>query len=155
MRKWMWEMKSRAHWVFFFSPFLFRPHLWHMEVPRLEVESEVQLSAYTTARAMWDPSHIYDPYHSSRQHGSLTHQARPGIELASSWILVGFVTAEPQWELHFDFFNGCTCSILKLPGQGLNPSYICGYARSLTHCTRPGIKPLPPQWLEPLLQSDF
>ena len=24
---------------------------------------------------------------------------RPGIELASSWILVGFVTAEPQWEL--------------------------------------------------------
>ena len=30
--------------------------------------------------------------------GSLTHWARLGIELASSWILVRFVTAEPQWE---------------------------------------------------------
>ena len=25
------------------------PHLWHMEVPRLRVESELQLPAYTTA----------------------------------------------------------------------------------------------------------
>ena len=30
---------------------------------------------------------------------SLTHWVRPGIELASSWILVGFIIAEPQWEL--------------------------------------------------------
>ena len=30
---------------------------------------------------------------------SLTHWAGPGIELSSSWILVGFLTAEPQWEL--------------------------------------------------------
>ena len=29
----------------------------------------------------------------------LTHCARPGIEPASSWILVRFVTAESQWEL--------------------------------------------------------
>ena len=29
----------------------------------------------------------------------LTHWARPGIELASSWILVRFVSAEPQCEL--------------------------------------------------------
>ena len=31
--------------------------------------------------------------------GSLTHWVRPGIEPASSRVLVGFVTAEPQWEL--------------------------------------------------------
>ena len=31
--------------------------------------------------------------------GSLTHWVRTGIELASSWILVWFVTAEPRWEL--------------------------------------------------------
>ena len=31
--------------------------------------------------------------------GSLTHWARPGIEPMSSWILVGFVTAEPWWKL--------------------------------------------------------
>ena len=29
----------------------------------------------------------------------LTHWARPGIEPASSWILVEFITNEPQWEL--------------------------------------------------------
>ena len=29
--------------------------LQHMEVPRLGVELELQLSAYTTATAMWDP----------------------------------------------------------------------------------------------------
>ena len=28
------------------------------EVPRLGVESELQLPAYTTATATWDPSHI-------------------------------------------------------------------------------------------------
>ena len=28
-----------------------------------------------------------------------THWARPGIEPASSWILVGFVSTEPRWEL--------------------------------------------------------
>ena len=31
--------------------------------------------------------------------GSLTHWPRPGIEPVSSWILLGFVTAEPQWDL--------------------------------------------------------
>ena len=38
---------------------------------------------------------------------SPTHGARPGIELSSSWILVGFITTEPQWELHqFLFLTG-------------------------------------------------
>ena len=30
---------------------------------------------------------------------SVTHRARPGIKPASSWLLVGFVTTEPQQEL--------------------------------------------------------
>ena len=54
-------------------------------------------------------------HHSSQQHqiwassenytaaqgnaGSLTHWARPGIEPTSSWVLVGFITAEPRQEL--------------------------------------------------------
>ena len=42
-------------------------HLWHMEVPRLGVESKVQLPAYTTATAMQDPNHDYDLHHSSWQ----------------------------------------------------------------------------------------
>ena len=35
-------------------------HLWHMEVPRLGVESELQLQAYVTARATPNLSHICD-----------------------------------------------------------------------------------------------
>ena len=41
------------------------PHLWHMEVPRLGVESELQLLAYATAIAMPDLSRICDLHHSS------------------------------------------------------------------------------------------
>ena len=44
-----------------------------MEVPRLGVDSELQLPAYTTVR--------------------------PGIKPASSWILARFIITEPQREL--------------------------------------------------------
>ena len=42
---------------FFLSLFLvfLGPCLWHMEVPRLGVELELQLLTYTTAAAMLDP----------------------------------------------------------------------------------------------------
>ena len=57
--------------LFYFFTFLIfgflGPHLWHMEVPRLGVESEVQLPAYTTAIATRDPSRVCDLHHSSRQ----------------------------------------------------------------------------------------
>ena len=53
-----------------------------MEVPRLGVQLELQLLAYTTATAILDPS-----------------PTEPGIELESSWILVMFLTAEPQQKL--------------------------------------------------------
>ena len=58
-------------------------HLWHMEVPRLGVELELQPPAYTTATTQ-DPatSATYTTAHSNA--GSLTHQARPGVEPASS-----------------------------------------------------------------------
>ena len=46
-----------------FSGFL-EPHWWHMEVPRLGVESELQLQAYTTATATRAPSRICKLYHS-------------------------------------------------------------------------------------------
>ena len=42
-------------------------HPWHMEVPRLGVEWDLQLPVYTTATATRDPSCICNP-HSSRQH---------------------------------------------------------------------------------------
>ena len=48
--------------------FVLWTHLWHMEVPGLGVESELQLAAYTTASAMWDLSRICDLYLSLWQH---------------------------------------------------------------------------------------
>ena len=60
-------LHCRISWkVLFFFVFL-GPHLRHMEVPRLGVELELQLLVYTTATATWDPSHVFNLYHSSRQ----------------------------------------------------------------------------------------
>ena len=88
--------------LFFFFFFLLGLHVWHMEVPRLKVELELQLSACAIATATPDPSCVYDLYHSSGQHQ--THWAWPGIEPVSSWIIVWFVTAEPQQELPVSVF---------------------------------------------------
>ena len=42
-------------------------HLQHMEVPRLGVESELQLLAYSTATATPDPRHVCSLCHSLQQ----------------------------------------------------------------------------------------
>ena len=74
------------------------PHLGHMEVPRLGVQSELQLPAYTTATAtaMPDPSYVCNLGHSSWQCQILNLLSK-----ARNWahFLVGFVTTEPQQEL--------------------------------------------------------
>ena len=70
---------------------------------RLGVESELQLPTYTTATVRQDPatSVIYTTAHGyARSHG-----ARPGIEPESSWMLVGFITTGPQWELNSVLWN--------------------------------------------------
>ena len=53
-------------------------HVWHMEIPRLGVKSELQLPAYTTATATPDPSHICNLYCSSWQHWILNPQGKAG-----------------------------------------------------------------------------
>ena len=54
--------------VFFFFVFTFLwPHLWHTKVPRLGVESELQLPAYAAATATPDLSCVCDLHHSSQQ----------------------------------------------------------------------------------------
>ena len=50
----------------FFFDFL-GPHPQHMVVPRLGVESELQLPAYTTATATLYWSYIWDLHHGSQQ----------------------------------------------------------------------------------------
>ena len=54
---------------------------WHMEVPRLGVESELQPPAYARARATWDPSHVYDLHHSSWQCRILNPLRGQGLNL--------------------------------------------------------------------------
>ena len=52
----------------FFFFFLFvGPYLRHMEVPKPEVKSVLQLPAYTTATATQDPSLVYYLHHSLQQ----------------------------------------------------------------------------------------
>ena len=65
-----YEFGSFFFFFFFFFCFFFLGlHLWHMEVPKLGGESELQLPADITATATPDP---------------LTHRGRPGIEPTSS-----------------------------------------------------------------------
>ena len=45
----------------------------------------------------WAMSATYTIAHGNA--GSLTHWVRPAIEPAFSWILVGFISTAPQWEL--------------------------------------------------------
>ena len=58
-----------GHNCYYLFPFSFLGlHLQHMEVPRLGVELELQLPAYTSGTAMQDPSRVCDLHHSSQQH---------------------------------------------------------------------------------------
>ena len=60
--------------------------MWPMKVPRLGVQSELQLPTYTTATATPDPRLVCDLNHSSQPHVILN----PPSE--ASWILVRFIT---------------------------------------------------------------
>ena len=66
----MWSPKQKPFpFLLLFSIFFFLgPHPSHMEVPRLGVERELQLPAYTTATVTRDPSHVCNLHHSLRQH---------------------------------------------------------------------------------------
>ena len=61
-----------------------------MEVPRLGFESELQLLAYATATATWDPSHIFDLHHSAQQCRTLnpSNEARDGTRILvdTTWV---------------------------------------------------------------------
>jgi len=73
--------------IIFFSFFFLGLHLWHTEVPRLGIESELQRPAYTTATAMPDLSRIWDLHLSSQQ---CRVKARDWTRILM--VLVGFLT---------------------------------------------------------------
>ena len=92
-----------------------------MEVPRLGVESELQLPAYTTATVIQiqATSATYTTAHGNA--GSPTHWVRSGIKPASSWILVG-LTTEPRRELPeiYSLFYYLESWVLNRLGRLLN-----------------------------------
>ena len=61
-------MPIQIFWLLLFFVSFLWPQLWHMEVPRPGVQSELLLPASTTASATPDPSRTCDLHHSSRQH---------------------------------------------------------------------------------------
>ena len=62
----LWNLVFGFFVCLFFASF-WGLHLWHMEVRRLGVKVELQLPAYTTDTAMWDPSRVCDLHHCSGQ----------------------------------------------------------------------------------------
>ena len=68
-------------------------YLWHMEAPRLGVELGYScwLTPQPQQRRFWTMSVNYTIAHGNAR--SLTHWARPGINPATSWLLVGFICA--------------------------------------------------------------
>ena len=70
-----------------------------MEDPRLGVKLELMPLAYTTATATPYPSRICDLHHSSWHRRILNPLSEAGIEPVSSWVPVGFISAEPPGEL--------------------------------------------------------
>ena len=85
--------KIKFIYIFIYIYFLFfflGLHPLYMEVPRLEVKTELQLLAYTIATATRDPSHVCDLHHSSRQHQILSplSEAREGtrVLMDTSWV---------------------------------------------------------------------
>ena len=91
------KMQQNFNFFFFFfwSFCLLRPHLWHMEVPGVGVQLELQPLAYTRAIATRDPSRVCDLHHSSRQHRILNplSEARDGTPVHGCQL--GLLTTEP------------------------------------------------------------
>jgi len=110
---------DRFSFLFFFFKLL-GSHPRHMEVPRLGVESELQLPAYTTATATSHPSRVCDLHHSSWQHWILNplSKARDGthtLMVRSRIRFHGATTGTP-----FFFFNPTLISTPKcLVGDSL------------------------------------
>ena len=106
---------------FFFLCFL-GPHMQHMEVPRLGVESELQLPSYATA--MPDPSHIFNICCSLQQCWIRNPWVRPGIKSTFSWIFVRFITCWTTQELP---------ALSLLEGSGL---FLSDFSGAETHSTQ-------------------
>ena len=99
-----WILNPQSHQgsprkAFFFFFFL-GPHLRHMKFPRLGVQLELQLLALHHSHSNIRSELCLQPNTTTHGNaGSLTQWARPGIEPATSWFLVRFISTAPWQEL--------------------------------------------------------
>ena len=116
--------------LYFLFLFVFLgPHTQHMEVPRLGVESELQLPACTTATATQDSSHICNLQHSSHQRPILNPliKARDWncILMDASWVRYHWATMEtPSWTNTSWITNMYLSPTLKHPQEVPSPHQI-------------------------------
>ena len=106
-----------------------RPHLWHMEGPRLGAESEPQLPAYTTATAMPDPSRVCDVHHSSWECWIFNPLSKARdqthVLLDTSWVYYRWTTMRHWCGIFRVLYISCRClschlqfmTVLLLPFQ--------------------------------------
>ena len=124
------------------SFFFFAFYLQYMDVPRLEIELELQLPAYTTAMATQDLSQIFDLPRSSRQCWLLNPLSRVRYQTR---ILMNTNQIHYHWattgipELFF-FYTRSMRKFLGL-GSNLNLSHSTDNTESLT------IRPLGYSWI--------
>ena len=91
------------------------PHLWHIEVPKLRIELELQLPAYTTATATLDLSCVCELHHSSwqRQIPNSSSKVRDWTHILM--ILLGFINCwATKGTLEFSVGRRVTRISLKL-----------------------------------------
>ena len=72
--------------LFIYSFCFLGPRPWHMEIPRLGVQWELQPTPRPQQRRIWASSVNYTRVHGTVR--SLTHWVKPGIEPTTSWFLV-------------------------------------------------------------------
>ena len=88
-----------------------------MEVPRLGVQSELQLLAYATATQ--DPSSVCYLHHSSHQCGILNPLSEAGDQtrnlMVTSWICLHCTTREtPQLNYFCGYYHCHYCTVLVI-----------------------------------------
>ena len=104
-----WRLDTMNSFFFFFLLYRATPMAYRSSRLGLNQSCSHQPMLQTQQRQIWAASVTYATAHSNAI--SLTHWSRPGIEPASSWMLVRFVSTEPWWELCLDLSLCGLCRI--------------------------------------------
>ena len=140
----VYSFSSLSLSLFFFFPCFLGPHPQHVEIPRLGIQSELQLLAYTIATAMPDLSPVCNLHHSSGQCWILNPLSKAGDGtrnlMVPSWIRFCCATMGTPFfsffklfeSLYFRnvfvFFNSLICYLLI---SNLNTPIFLGILPSL------------------------